>query len=273
MAVDTNKTVRVMHLVYGLLRYRPHVAASVLLLVQSSLAASNPGVVRCDGSFRIAGTRVENCGRRVHEKMITGMTAGLGKTCKRGWNCARAVERVMGLTALRGGADIAPEYLQALQSSDPTQVGSAVGSIDRDDVGSQLPWPEGSEGKKESFLSYQREYSQLKDEVQGTVAKLQLADQQQKIHKITLKALHATPENAETHIPYGRLYLRKPLVPLRDTLQYQSEKVLEETICELSDERDRGSARMRELEKSMQELLNHVFRGRFQLFMDSSGGG
>lgn len=173
--------------------------------------------------------------------------------------------------ALRGGADIAPEYREVLQGNNPTERGAAVGSIDRDDVGASLPWPEGSEGKRASFSNYQREYKQLKIDVQSTSNKQQMADQQQKIHRITLRAMKLTPDDAAAYIPHGRMFLRKNVAPLREQLEYQSEKVLEETICELGDMKDEEDKRLRALEKSMQELLNNVFRGRFQLFMDYPG--
>jgi hypothetical protein len=89
---------------------------------------------------------------------------------------------------------------------------------------------------------------------------------------------------------------------LKQTLDYQVEKVLEETHCEIEDTKEKSESKMRELERNMQvytdiaiegmcalyrmcplygmcshelernmqDVLNHVFRGRFQLFMEGT---
>ena len=44
-------------------------------------------------------------------------------------------------------------------------------------------------------------------------------------------------------------------------------KVLEETQCDAQERKDKTEDRLRTLERNMQEVLNHVFKGRFQLFM------
>ena len=47
----------------------------------------------------------------------------------------------------------------------------------------------------------------------------------------------------------------------------QTHKVLEETQCDAQERKDKTEDRLRTLERNMQEVLNHVFKGRFQLFM------
>ena len=41
----------------------------------------------------------------------------------------------------------------------------AVGSIDTDDLSSQLPWPEGSGNKKGMFEEYQKQYKTIKEDL------------------------------------------------------------------------------------------------------------
>ena len=46
------------------------------------------------------------------------------------------------------------------------------------------------------------------------------------------------------------------MASLRQTLEYQSEKVLEETLCELADRKEKEEQRLRALEKCMQVRLS-----------------
>mmetsp|Transcript_27589 Transcript_27589/g.69642 ORF Transcript_27589/g.69642 Transcript_27589/m.69642 type:complete len:159 (-) Transcript_27589:272-748(-) len=65
---------------------------------------------------------------------------------------------------------------------------------------------------------------------------------------------------------------QKDAEEVAQVLDYQSGKVLEEAICDLQDSKDSLEKKVQRLEKDMQDLLNHVFRGRFQLFVDAPGG-
>ena len=99
---------------------------------------------------------------------------------------------------------------------------------------------------------------------------------------------------------YRRMFVQADKDLLKQTLDYQVDKVLEETHCEIEDTKEKSESKMRELERSMQVyndiamqnvftiscalygmcshelernmqgVLNHVFRGRFQLFMEGT---
>lgn len=168
---------------------------------------------------------------------------------------------------------IHPEYAKALQ--DPSQVsrtGQAVGSVEADDVCAKLPWPEGAEGKRESFEQYQKEYQQAKEDFSDTCSQLSLGSQQQAVHKITLKALRGMEDGSKAYVSHGRLFMQNDVPELVSTLEYQTDKLLEEAICDLQDKKEELSQKIRRLETDMQDVLNNVFRGRFQLFMDQGRG-
>ena len=68
---------------------------------------------------------------------------------------------------LRGGQDvsIATEYQPFI--GDPTAIksGIALGSVEREEITSKLPWPPGAEDKMASFNDFQARYRQTKDEL------------------------------------------------------------------------------------------------------------
>jgi hypothetical protein len=102
-----------------------------------------------------------------------------------GFTCCGAPASSPGLSQyLRGGGGsaaaattlpqnrgaIAPEYDAILKSGKAINPDMAVGSIDTDDLSSQLPWPEGSGNKKGMFEEYQKQYKTIKEDlrVRGT---------------------------------------------------------------------------------------------------------
>jgi hypothetical protein len=66
---------------------------------------------------------------------------------------------------LRGGGTIDPEYEAMLKSNTAVQKGAPVGDLEVDELSEQLPWPEGAESKKQSFVSYQKEYKQAQSDL------------------------------------------------------------------------------------------------------------
>jgi chaperonin cofactor prefoldin len=175
---------------------------------------------------------------------------------------------------LRGGSSgtLEPEYEKMIREQQVKQA-QQVGSIEQTDTSDNLPWPEGSAEKKASFAKYQLEYKTAKQDLEVMLQNLRLVDNQQRIHKITIKALEGVASNTSCYTPHGRMFLRVDRDELKGRLEYQHGKVLEETYCDLEDQKDKTERKMRELERQMQEVLNHVFKGRFQLFMEGNPAG
>jgi hypothetical protein len=69
---------------------------------------------------------------------------------------------------LRGGqgAQIDEEY-HPFMRGDPSSLknGMALGSVEREEISSRLPWPPGSEDKMHSFNEYQAQYKQAKNDL------------------------------------------------------------------------------------------------------------
>ncbi|EKX43767.1 hypothetical protein GUITHDRAFT_163748 [Guillardia theta CCMP2712] len=172
---------------------------------------------------------------------------------------------------LRGGSQkptIDPEYSEILQKGS-LHASQSMGSIETEDVGEKLPWPEGSESKKESFQKYQAQYKEAKDEYRQMKGKLQIAEHQQQVQKITLKGLKSLEPEADVYLPVGRMYVSTNQQALRTNLEESTERVLEEIVCETQAKVEELQGKVKSLELKMQEVLNHVFRGRFQLFMET----
>eukprot|EP00960_Hanusia_phi_P020084 593645-Hanusia_phi.AAC.1 len=135
---------------------------------------------------------------------------------------------------LRGGSQgsvIDPEYSEILRKGS-LHASQSMGSIETEDIGDKLPWPEGSESKKESFQQYQAQYKEAKYQFRQMKSKLQIAEHQQKVQKITLKGLKSLEPKADVYLPIGRMFVWADQVGLTKGLEESAEKVLEEIICE-----------------------------------------
>jgi hypothetical protein len=66
---------------------------------------------------------------------------------------------------MRGGSGgpIDPTYEAILKANQGPPSGVAVGNLE-EDLSEQLPWPEGSESKKQSFVKYQNDYKQAQND-------------------------------------------------------------------------------------------------------------
>jgi hypothetical protein len=69
--------------------------------------------------------------------------------------------------ALRGGQnlEIDEEYRPLIGDPDAIKSGVALGSVEREDITAKLPWPPGSEDKRNSLNEYQLSYRKSKDEL------------------------------------------------------------------------------------------------------------
>uniref|UniRef100_A0A6T8PGW7 Prefoldin subunit 5 n=1 Tax=Hemiselmis andersenii TaxID=464988 RepID=A0A6T8PGW7_HEMAN len=244
--------------------FSPWLAACLLLLVPGAGEAlrTAPAAMLSNGHLR--APRIGHC----CPECIVGDGAERSRVA-----CCAVMGHLVATARLRGGASgpIDPEYEAVLKSGKAVQTGMAVGNVEEQELSAQLPWPEGSEERKKSFVDYQKQYKTAKEDLRSAAGKLQIATQQQQVHKITLTALRGLKPGAAVHLPVGRMFMQKSAEEVTEVLDYQSGKVLEEALCELQDLKEGLEKKVQRLEKDMQDLLNHVFRGRFQLFVDSPG--
>ena len=62
---------------------------------------------------------------------------------------------------------------------------------------------EGSEEKRKSFISYQMEYKSVRRDFERGIQHLLTVEQQQRVQRITIKALEALSVTAAVYVPHG----------------------------------------------------------------------
>ena len=213
---------------------------AVLLLCIRGSGAGGGGRDVCGGE-RCRGAGVGAPGARCKACELPQLEGASTRAVEGGWGLHSAKVRPRPAVAperLRGGSDVAvrsgdtldPEYAKILRERQMNHA-QPVGNIEQTEVSDNLPWPEGSGDKRESFVKYQAEYKIARQDYERLLHNLRLVENQQRVHQITIKALQAvTPETA-CYTPHGRMFLRADRTELKDRLEYQHDKVLQATLA------------------------------------------
>jgi hypothetical protein len=71
---------------------------------------------------------------------------------------------------------------------------------------------EGSEEKRKSFIAYQMEYKSVRRDFERSIQHLHTLEQQQRVQKITIKALEALTPTAAVYVPHGHEFSQKSIL-------------------------------------------------------------